>query len=177
MLWGWHGLLFIMLFQAHVASRVSVPTDLTDFYPPTSIRSNKAKPFALRHAPFNLSFVPVMHIKKLKVRPQKSTCTLQVTLPISPFTLLPPPFCATFEPQELLFIAFFVVIDPPVVLCGPQLASMLGCWAATKDVKSVGACREHAQALFECMRTAVRLLLFDSFRGRELIFLVACDSR
>ncbi|KAH9967886.1 hypothetical protein BC827DRAFT_1122768 [Russula dissimulans] len=43
---------------------------------------------------------------------------------------------------------------PPVVLCGPQLASMLGCWAATKDVKSIGACREHAQALFECMRTA-----------------------
>lgn len=35
-----------------------------------------------------------MHIKKLKVRPQKSTCTLQVTFPISPFTLLyllPPP--------------------------------------------------------------------------------------
>ncbi|KAI0003267.1 hypothetical protein BJV74DRAFT_812639 [Russula compacta] len=44
---------------------------------------------------------------------------------------------------------------PPVVLCGPQLASMLGCWAATKDVKSIGPCREHAQALFECMRTAV----------------------
>jgi hypothetical protein len=48
------------------------------------------------------------------------------------------------------------VIDPLVVLCGPQLASMLGCWAATKDVKAIGPCREHAQALFECMRTAVR---------------------
>jgi hypothetical protein len=47
-----------------------------------------------------------------------------------------------------------------MVLCGPQLASMLGCWAATKDVKSIGACREHAQTLFECMRTAVRFPRF-----------------
>ncbi|KAH9171497.1 hypothetical protein EDB89DRAFT_1886949 [Lactarius sanguifluus] len=44
--------------------------------------------------------------------------------------------------------------NQPVVLCGPQLASMLGCWAATKDVRSIGACSEHAQTLFECMRTA-----------------------
>lgn len=56
------------------------------------------------------------------------------------------------------FRFFNCYIDPPVVLCGPQLASMLGCWAATKDVKSIGPCREHAEALFECMRTAVRSL-------------------
>lgn len=31
---------------------------------------------------------------------------------------------------------------------------MLGCWAATKDVRSIAACREHAQNLLECMRTA-----------------------
>ena len=37
---------------------------------------------------------------------------------------------------------------------------MLGCWAATKDVKSIGPCRDHAQALFECMRTAVRFSRF-----------------
>ena len=56
-----------------------------------------------------------------------------------------------------------------MVLCGPQLASMLGCWAATKDVKSLGPCRDHAQSLFECMRTAVRFpaFIFISRQGRE----------
>ncbi len=59
--------------------------------------------------------------------------------------------------------------DPPVVLCGPQLASMLGCWAATKDVRSIGACREHAQTLFECMRTAVRPPFFVSQQGTDVL--------
>ncbi|KAI0262911.1 hypothetical protein BC834DRAFT_889629 [Gloeopeniophorella convolvens] len=44
--------------------------------------------------------------------------------------------------------------NPPVVLCGPHLASMLGCWAATKDMRSLGPCQSHAQALYDCMRTA-----------------------
>jgi hypothetical protein len=75
-----------------------------------------------------------------------------------------------------VFISF-LVIDPPVVLCGPQLASMLGCWAATKDVKSVGACRDHAQALFECMRTAVRLLsLIVYVSHQETDILIACGQ-
>ena len=81
-----------------------------------------------------------MQIKKLKVRPQKSTL-----------------FGPSLAPLTHSFHA-----DPPVVLCGPQLASMLGCWAATKDVRSIGACREHAQTLFECMRTAVRPPFFVS---------------
>ncbi|KAF8638512.1 hypothetical protein AX16_010495 [Volvariella volvacea WC 439] len=38
-------------------------------------------------------------------------------------------------------------------LCGAQLATMLGCWAATNDVHSNGACAQAAQALFQCMRT------------------------
>jgi hypothetical protein len=87
----------------------------------------------------------------------------------APYLYLVVSVCA----QTNLFNSFCILhfaIDPPVVLCGPQLASMLGCWAATKDVKSIGACREHAQTLFECMRTAVRHLprFFSSFRGREL---------
>ncbi|KAH9985560.1 hypothetical protein BJV77DRAFT_108105 [Russula vinacea] len=28
--------------------------------------------------------------------------------------------------------------NPPVVLCGPELASMLGCWAATKTSNHSG---------------------------------------
>ncbi|KAI0041557.1 hypothetical protein FA95DRAFT_1610928 [Auriscalpium vulgare] len=62
-----------------------------------------------------------MHIKKLKVRPQK---------------------------------------NKTVSVCGPELASMLGCWAATNDVQSVGACAAHAQTLFACMRTT-------PFKGKQ----------
>ncbi|KAF9818905.1 hypothetical protein IEO21_02443 [Rhodonia placenta] len=39
-------------------------------------------------------------------------------------------------------------------VCGVQLASMLGCWAASGDTHSVGPCQESAKALYECMRTA-----------------------
>ena len=93
-----------------------------------------------------------MQIKKLKVRPQKSM--LQVShIQRSPLT-------RSFH------------ADPPVVLCGPQLASMLGCWAATKDVRSIGACSEHAQTLFECMRTAVRLPFFVSQQGTDALRLL-----
>jgi hypothetical protein len=42
-------------------------------------------------------------------------------------------------------------------MCAPQLAVMLGCWAATNDLASTGACSEAAQTLFQCMRTTVRL--------------------
>ncbi|ETW85472.1 hypothetical protein HETIRDRAFT_44209 [Heterobasidion irregulare TC 32-1] len=55
-----------------------------------------------------------MHIKNLKVRPQKNTST---------------------------------------TLCAPELAQMLGCWAATKDHLSVDKCASAATTLFECMRT------------------------
>ncbi|KAF5345204.1 hypothetical protein D9758_009651 [Tetrapyrgos nigripes] len=39
------------------------------------------------------------------------------------------------------------------VMCAPQLTTMLGCWAASGDLHSVGACQEAAQDLFRCMRT------------------------
>ncbi|KAF8892616.1 hypothetical protein BD779DRAFT_1436851 [Infundibulicybe gibba] len=38
-------------------------------------------------------------------------------------------------------------------MCAPQLAAMLGCWAATSDLHSTGACSDAAQVLFQCMRT------------------------
>jgi hypothetical protein len=101
-----------------------------------------------------------MQIKKLKVRPQKSTRSFPARLCV----------------PRTLFIYSFASIDPPVVLCGPELASMLGCWAATKDVKSLGPCGEHAQALFNCMRTAVRPLptFCFSFPSRELTKYYPC---
>ena len=104
--------------------------------------------------------VRVMQIKKLKVRPQKSTRSLNLSLSF---------WCAMPRHDTVLFISFFslTAIDPPVVLCGPQLASMLGCWAATKDVKAIRPCREHAQALFECMRTAVRFPRFFFLVSRQ----------
>jgi len=91
-----------------------------------------------------------MQIKKLKVRPQKSTLST-----------------SSCSRRILLTRSFHA--DPPVVLCGPQLASMLGCWAATKDVRSVGACRDHAQTLFDCMRTAVRTPFFVSQQGTNVL--------
>ncbi|KIK59657.1 hypothetical protein GYMLUDRAFT_44093 [Collybiopsis luxurians FD-317 M1] len=39
------------------------------------------------------------------------------------------------------------------VMCQPQLTAMLGCWAASDDLHSVGACRDAAQDLFHCMKT------------------------
>ncbi|KAA1471252.1 hypothetical protein DENSPDRAFT_837208 [Dentipellis sp. KUC8613] len=62
-----------------------------------------------------------IHIKKLKVRPQKNRAP---------------------------------------GMCSAELAEMLGCWAATKDVSSTAACAAHAEKLFECMRTT-------PFKGRQ----------
>ncbi|OCH95635.1 hypothetical protein OBBRIDRAFT_788188 [Obba rivulosa] len=39
-------------------------------------------------------------------------------------------------------------------LCGPQLTSMLSCWAASSDLLSTGKCQDAAKELYECMRTA-----------------------
>ncbi|KAF4603882.1 hypothetical protein EYR40_001055 [Pleurotus pulmonarius] len=40
-------------------------------------------------------------------------------------------------------------------LCAPQLATLLGCWAATGDLHSkTQPCAEAAETLFSCMRTA-----------------------
>ncbi|KAF7773262.1 hypothetical protein Agabi119p4_5429 [Agaricus bisporus var. burnettii] len=39
------------------------------------------------------------------------------------------------------------------VMCAPQLADMLGCWAAYRDTQSIGPCKNSAEALFHCMRT------------------------
>lgn len=43
-------------------------------------------------------------------------------------------------------------------MCAPQLSAMLGCWAATNDIHSIGKCQEDAEKLFQCMRTTVRHL-------------------
>jgi hypothetical protein len=117
-----------------------------------------------------------MQIKKLKVRPQKSTRALP--LPIFSSSYLSPSLRVPFHGSIHSFFFFSsTAIDPPVVLCGPQLASMLGCWAATKDVKSIGPCREHAQALFECMRTAVRFSrLYFRFAAGNLIKVIRLQS-
>ncbi|KXN82511.1 37S ribosomal protein mrp10, mitochondrial [Leucoagaricus sp. SymC.cos] len=42
---------------------------------------------------------------------------------------------------------------PINVMCAPQLATMLNCWAASNDLKSVKDCKAAAEALFHCMRT------------------------
>jgi hypothetical protein len=48
--------------------------------------------------------------------------------------------------------------------CAYQLASMLGCWAATSDFMSTNACAGHAQALFKCMSGLVRLYFYFGSR-------------
>jgi hypothetical protein len=48
--------------------------------------------------------------------------------------------------------------DPPVNVCAPQLAALLGCWAATNDLASKSQqCSDAAMTLFQCMRTTVGL--------------------
>ncbi|EPQ58451.1 hypothetical protein GLOTRDRAFT_114879 [Gloeophyllum trabeum ATCC 11539] len=44
--------------------------------------------------------------------------------------------------------------NPPTNLCAPELATLLGCWAASNDYGSTEKCREVSQALYECMRNA-----------------------
>ncbi|KAF8630062.1 hypothetical protein AX15_003122 [Amanita polypyramis BW_CC] len=44
--------------------------------------------------------------------------------------------------------------NAPNSMCGPQLAAMLACWAATGDLHSTSkSCTEAAATLFNCMRT------------------------
>ncbi|KAF8610085.1 hypothetical protein BDV93DRAFT_601151 [Ceratobasidium sp. AG-I] len=38
--------------------------------------------------------------------------------------------------------------------CAGELATMLGCWASSGDIKSAGACAEAAKVLHDCMRTS-----------------------
>ena len=51
-----------------------------------------------------------------------------------------------------------------VSLCAPELATMLGCWAAKNDMAMTGACAESAKALYDCMRTTVRAVHRVRFR-------------
>jgi len=84
-----------------------------------------------------------MHIQKLKVRPKKSVHRLLFQL-----------FCA--------FSNCFA--DATVSLCAPELATMLGCWAAKNDMTTTGTCAESAKALYDCMRTTVRIVNHPRFR-------------
>jgi hypothetical protein len=74
-----------------------------------------------------------MHIQKLKVRPKKS--------------------------EDMLLSCEFPdhFAGAAVSLCAPELATMLGCWAAKNDMATTGACAESARMLYDCMRTTVRL--------------------
>lgn len=58
------------------------------------------------------------------------------------------------------YSAHFLTIfaDAAVSLCAPELATMLGCWAAKNDMTTTGTCAESAKALYDCMRTTVRLV-------------------
>jgi len=51
-----------------------------------------------------------------------------------------------------------------ISLCAPELATMLGCWAAKNDMTTAGACAESAKALYDCMRTTVRVVHHLWFR-------------
>ncbi|KZT36965.1 hypothetical protein SISSUDRAFT_988335 [Sistotremastrum suecicum HHB10207 ss-3] len=44
--------------------------------------------------------------------------------------------------------------DKPFTPCVEELALMLGCWASSRDINSIGLCAEHAENLHKCMRTA-----------------------
>jgi len=74
-----------------------------------------------------------MHIKQLKVRPRKRALSF---------------FQSSFLPSP-------IIQDLPQNICGPQLATMLGCWAATNDLHAKGPCMDAAQDLYNCMRTTV----------------------
>jgi len=77
-----------------------------------------------------------MHIQKLKVRPRKSELFI----------------------LSLSVLTFQLPLGLGKNICGAQLATMLGCWAATNDLHATGPCTEAAQDLFHCMRTTVSLL-------------------
>ncbi len=190
-LWGWHVSLFILISgtrgakQRHRRSSYSSP--LLRRYPLTKLVHQRLAPappslYSLQHSRTNCvkdtqvsPYSPFIFAASCRSRNSKfarkrvrvPSCSFPHFFfsPVSFFVLFLFTHLRGTNPHHL-----FHAIDPPVVLCGPQLASMLGCWAATKDVKSIGACREHAQALFECMRTAVRLLssfCFVSLQGPD----------
>jgi len=48
------------------------------------------------------------------------------------------------------------IVAAQAAVCTPELTAMLSCWAATGDLHNMNLCRETAQSLFQCMRTAVR---------------------
>lgn len=79
-----------------------------------------------------------IHIKRLKVRPRKGDS------------------CLVFQLNEILNDP----IAAQTAVCAPELSAMLACWAATGDLHNRESCRETAQSLFQCMRTAVRILCF-----------------
>ena len=199
-LWGWHvspRLAFYFHFRhtwgKATPSPLFLSSPLLRRYPPTKLVHQRLAPappslYSLQHGRTNcvkrhasspifaIYFRGVMQIKKLKVRPQKSTRSLLLFPSLSFFSRFLFRFVFFAHLRGTNPHHLFHAIDPPVVLCGPQLASMLGCWAATKDVKSIGACREHAQTLFECMRTAVRSLssfCFVSLQGTDDFFYCA----
>ncbi|ELU44875.1 CHCH domain-containing protein [Rhizoctonia solani AG-1 IA] len=57
--------------------------------------------------------------------------------------------------------------------CAAELATMLGCWASSGDIKSAGACAEAAKVLHECMKTSVSLLSGCALRSG--IYSLDCD--
>ena len=77
-----------------------------------------------------------IHIKRLKVRPRKGDSGL------------------VFQLNGILID----LIAAQTAVCAPELSAMLACWAATGDLHNRETCRETAQSLFQCMRTAVRIL-------------------
>ncbi|KIY65033.1 hypothetical protein CYLTODRAFT_424680 [Cylindrobasidium torrendii FP15055 ss-10] len=40
-------------------------------------------------------------------------------------------------------------------MCSMQFMGLLGCWSASKDLQSTGACKLAAESLLLCMRTTV----------------------
>jgi len=98
-----------------------------------------------------------MHIQKLKVRPKKSV--------------------------DILFIMDYPdhFLGAAVSLCAPELATMLGCWAAKNDMTATGACAESAKALYDCMRTTVGVVyhrwVFFFFASDQILLLQPMGGR
>ena len=93
-----------------------------------------------------------MHIQKLKVRPKKSVHGCYHGL-----------FCARSDR----------FVGAAVSLCAPELATMLGCWAAKNDTATTGACAESARALYDCMRSTVRAANTSGFAFDHVLCVAA----
>jgi len=96
-----------------------------------------------------------MHIQKLKVRPKKSAHG---------------PFVVDYSAH------FDRFAGAAVSLCAPELTTMLGCWAAKNDLTTTGTCAESAKALYDCMRTTVRVVYYPRFRLCDHIPFAAADG-